>query len=287
MSNGLFGTIRPANINISEDVEILYYYRPTRGTGSDDFEGYKSLNPTDCLVYCVTDEEHDRINGVYDLRLPLDEFNMKGFYSVYIRPKECKTKIIDVSVLASYPDVNGIVLNVTQGELAGISDLTGYRIEFEDGTSRLIKSCNRCEPVSVNIGDGYPTVTRYNLVDTSSSYVFCTVSPSSAPSFKPNATPYIGTPTEEIKVINTKFAPQLIEIEMVEHDIETLTYSVEGDQVRDRDNGILTTYNDEKEIYKQFDFYTVKSKLGKELYDVKRERVLIDNTQTYDNVVKE
>jgi len=165
--------------------------------------------------------------------------------------------------------------------------LTGYRIEFEDGTSRLIKSCNRCEPVSVNIGDGYPTVTRYNLVDTSSSYVFCTVSPSSAPSFKPNATPYIGTPTEEIKVINTKFAPQLIEIEMVEHDIETLTYSVEGDQVRDRDNGILTTYNDEKEIYKQFDFYTVKSKLGKELYDVKRERVLIDNTQTYDNVVKE
>lgn len=287
MSNGLFGTIRPANINISEDVEILYYYRPTRGTSSDDFEGYKSLNPTDCLVYCVTDEEHNRINGVYDLRLPLDEFNMKGFYSVYIRPKECKTKIIDVSVLASYPDVNGIVLNVTQGELAGISDLTGYRIEFEDGTSRLIKSCNRCEPVSVNIGDGYPTVTRYNLVDTSSSYVFCTVSPSSAPSFKPNATPYIGTPTEEIKVINTKFAPQLIEIEMVEHDIETLTYSVEGDQVRDRDNGILTTYNDEKEIYKQFDFYTVKSKLGKELYDVKRERILIDNTQTYDNVVKE
>lgn len=285
MSNGLFGTIRPANIDISNDVEILYFYRPTRGTSSDDFEGYKPLNPTDCLVYCVTNDTHDRINGVYDLRLPIDEFNKKGFYNVYVRPKIVTTTIIDVSVLASYPDVRGIVLNINA--LNGISDLTGYRIEFDDGTSRLIKSCNRCEPISVNVGDGYPTVTRYNLVDTSSSYVFCTVSPSSAPSYKPNAAPYIGTPTEQIKIINTKFSPQLIEVEIVEHDIETLTYSVEGDQVRDRDNGILTTYNDEKEIYKQFDFYTVKSKLGTELYDVKRERELIDNSQTYDNVIKE
>lgn len=285
MSNGLFGTIRPANIDINNDVEILYYYRPTRGTSSDNFDGYKSLNPSDCMTYCVTENTHDRINGIYDLRLPLDEFNQKGFYNVYIRPKVLTATIIDVNVLASYPDVRGVIFNINDSGLQGISDLTGYRIDFSDGTSRLIKSCNRCEPVAANIGDGYPVVTRYNLVDTSSNYVFCTVSPSTAPSFRANAAPYIGTPTEIVSVVNTKFAPQLIEIEIVEHDIETLTYSVEGDQARDRDNGILTTYNDENEIYKQFDFYTVKSVIGDELYDIKKGRKLIDNNQEYDNVM--
>lgn len=285
MSNGLFGTIKPANISINTDVEIFYYYRPTRGTSSVDFDGYKPLNASECLVSSIKEDDHSKIDGIYELRLPLDKFNKKGIYTVYIRPKVCKTKIIDVSVLASFPDVKGVVFNITSDELSGISDLTGYRLEFSNGDSRILKSCNRCEPTSVNIGDGFPVVTRYNLVDTSSSYVFCTASPSTAPSFKPNAAPYLGTPGETVSIINTKFTPQMLEIELVDHDIETLTYMVEGDQVRDRDNGILTTYNSDKEIYKQYDFYTVKSKLGTELYDVKKQRKLIDNTQNYDNVM--
>lgn len=286
MSSGVFGSIRPANVNPSIDVEILYYYRPTRSTTSSDFSGFKSLNPSEVLIQSKT-ESGSTIQGIFDLRLPLNQFNRKGFYSIYIRPKVLKAKIVDVSVLASYTNVKGLVLNLNDGDLAsaGVTDLTGYRIEFSDGSSRLIKTCNRCEPTIVNTGDGYPKTTRYNLTDTSSDYVFCTVSPSSSPTFKPNASPYIGTPTEEISVINTKFTPQLLEVEMTENDADTISYMLKGAQVRDRDNGIITTYNDENEIYQQFDYYTVKNKLGEALYDVKKPRTNIDGDQDYDNVI--
>ena len=287
MSSGVFGTVRPAKLNPSRDVEIFYYYAPSRGETSNAFNGYKRLDASECLVPSNVDgEENTVINGLFRLKLPLNQFSEKGIYTLYIRPKECKTKIVDVSVLAAYPDVKGVVLNINDEGLAGLdSNLAGYRLEFDDGTTRLIKSCNRCEPVIVNTGDGYPKSTRYNLTDSSSNYVFCTVTPSSSPTFKPNAKPYIGEPGVEVKVINTFFTPQLYTIEMVTHDFDTLSYMLEGDQANDRDNAIITTYNDKHEIYHQSDYYVLKDKLGKPMYNVRRKRENIDINQSYDNII--
>lgn len=285
MSSGVFGSVRPANINPSSDVEILYMYRPSRGETADDFRGFKTLDASECLTPSVTDADEKSIVGLYSLKLPLDRFNRKGFYTIYIRPKECKADIIDVSVLAAYPDVKGVVFNIANGDLAGLSDLTGYRIEFDDGTTRLIKSCNRCEPVIVNTSDGYPKATRYNLTDNSSNYVFCTVSPSSSPTFKTNASPYIGEPGITVSVINTKFSPKAIEVEMTTHDADTLSYMLEGDQTNDRDNAIITTYNDKHEIYIQSDCYVLKDKLGNPRYTVRKKRNNIDSSQDYDNII--
>jgi hypothetical protein len=166
-----------------------------------------------------------------------------------------------------------------------LTDLVGYRIELENGESRLIKSCNPCEPVIVNTGDGYPKTTRYNLNVVSNTLLFCTVSPSSSPTFKPNSSPNIGLPGESIKIINTKFSPKVIEVEMVTHDMDTLSYMLEGDQIIDKDNAIITTYNDEGEIYHQSDYYTLKDELGSPLYNVKRKRRNIDNNQNYDEII--
>lgn len=288
MSNGVFGTIRPAEIDYN-DIEIFYHYKPTRSTTDEDFLNFETLSPDECLIPCSSgnDGNSKRIKGVYTLRLPVDKFNQKGIYSVYIRPKELEVTIVDVSVLSAYPDVKGIVLNKVNSSLAGLNDLTGYRIDYESGISRLITSCNYCEPVIVNNGDSFPKTTRYQLTDDSSSYVFCTVTPSVANSFSSNISPYIGTPGESITISNTKFSPQMLEVEMVEHDIDTISYNLEGDQVRDRDNGILTIYNDDKEIYQQYDYYTIKNKLGNPLYDVKQKRKTVDDTQSYDNVIGE
>ena len=288
MSNGVFGTVRPAKLNPARDVEILYYFTPSRGESSNDFNGYKRLDAAECLVPV---NEHDNestiINGLFRLRLPLDKFSEKGVYTIYVRPRECVTRIIDVSVLAAYSDVRGVVLNTKDSALVGIGDnLIGYRLEFDDGTTRLIKSCNRCEPVIVNTGDGYPKSTRYNLTDGSSDLVFCTVSPSSPPTFRPNAKPYIGEPGVNVKVINTFFTPQMYTVEMVTHDFDTLSYMLEGDQVNDRDNAIITTYNDKNEIYHQSDYYVLKDKLGKPLYNVKKKRDNIDINQSYENIVE-
>lgn len=287
MSSGTFGSIRPANITPSTDVEILYTYRPTRSTEDDDFkDGYKTLDASECLKPCYKEDGATKIAGIYDVRLPLDKFNKKGFYTLYIKPKEIVATICDVSVLVSYPDVKGVVFNMgSSSELNGIGDLTGYRIDYADGSSRLIKSCNRCEPMAVSTGDGYPKAVRYNLTDTTTSnYFFCTVTPSAAPSFKPNAYPYIGVPGEQVTISNTLFTPKMIEVEMVEHDADTISYMLEGDQIRDRDNGIITTYNEDNEIYQQYDYYTIKSKLGVPLYDVKKNRKNIDFTQSHDDI---
>lgn len=285
MSTGVFGSVRPANLDVLRDVDILYYYRPNRGETSDDYYGLRTLDPTECLTsFVMEDDETVEVNGLYNLRLPLNIFNLKGFYTIYIRPKEYKTKIIDVSVLAAYPNVKGLVFNVLNNDLGGVTDLTGYRIEFEDGTTRLIKSCNYCYPVIVNTGDGYPKSTRYNLGDDSNGYVFCTVTPSSAPTFKPNAHPYIGEPGLEVKIANTKFTPKMLEIELVNHDADTISYMLEGDVVNDRDHGLITTYNDQNEIYHQSEYYVIKDALGNPLRNVKRKRDNIDHSQDYNNV---
>lgn len=286
MSNGVFGSVRPAIIDVKNDVEIFYTYKPSRGETSDDFEkGFKQLDPMSCFVPTKIDKGNNNteiLNGMYTLKLPLNEFNKKGFYTIFIRPKEVSHVITDVSVLASYSDVRGIVLKA-------ISDLplnlTGYRIEFPNGESRLIKSCNTCEPVIFNTSDGYNKSTRYNLNSAKTNLLFCTVTPSSSPSFKANASPYIGKPGEEIKIINTKFSPKMIEVEMVTHDADTISYMLEGDQINDRDNAIITTYNDKHEIYHQSDYYMLKDSLGNPVYTVRKKRENIDVNQKYENII--
>lgn len=285
MSTGVFGSIRPANINPDVDVTMYYQYKPSRGETDENFLGYKDLNPSECLSSCVRDDDESPILGLYNLKLPLKYFGRKGVYDIYIKPKECPATIVDVSVLAAYPSVKGVVFNLNSGELNGLTDLTGYRIDYGNGVSRLIKSCNRCEPVIVNTGDGYPKTTRYNLTDSSSNLVFCTVSPSSAPTFKANANPYIGEPGLEVNVVNTKFSPKLIEVEMVDHDMDTISYMLEGDQINDRDNGLITTYNDNHEIYHQSEYYVLKDRLGNPLYNVKKKKSNIDHGQDYENIM--
>lgn len=289
--SGVYGTVRPANINIETDVDIYYFYRPTRGTNDDNFSGFKALDKS---VLTKSNFENNGTSidlmGMYNLRLPLDIFNKKGFYTVYIKPKEYIIELDDVSVLAAYPDVKGVVINVSK--VPGVKDLTGYRLEYFDAngnrtdTTRLITSCNSCEPILVTVIDNYPKTTRYKLTGTNN-LMFCTVTPSTASSYKPNTVPFIGIPGGKVALSNTKFNPVMIEIEMVEHDVDTITNMLEGDQVRDRDNGIITTYNKDKEIYHQSECYTVKNSNGEALYDVKRTRTDIDASQAYDNIISE
>lgn len=287
MSTGVFGSIRPAILDITRDVDIYYTYKPTRGETDPDYNGFKKVDNVAEWLNISKDSSAIDINGLYNLKLPLNIFNKKGFYTIYITPKVYNVTIIDVSVLATYPDIKGIVLK-TDG--LPETDITGYRIEYQgnnNGMTRLIKSSNSCEPVIVNTGDGYPKTTRYNLTADGSNLLFCTVSPSSAPTFKPNATPFIGAPGEEVKLINTKFTPKVIEVETVTHDMDTLSYMLEGDQTNDRDNAIITTYNDKKEIYHQSDYYVLKDKLGKPKYTVRKKRVNIDTNQNYENIIED
>jgi hypothetical protein len=116
----------------------------------------------------------------------------------------------------------------------------------------------------------------------SSTYTFITVSPSSAPTFKDNQTPYIGKVGQDILLVNTLFEPIQIDLEMVTHDADTISTMLEGSQLRDLDNGLITTFNENDEIYHQKEVYTLKDQYnGKPVYEVGKEKKnSIDFTQT-------
>lgn len=300
-SNGVYGTNIGANVT-NNDIEIYYSYSPTRNY--DDVNKAKFEKLDDSLLEQSEAEINESegkitnvaIEGLYNLKLPLEKFNRKGYYTVYIKPKEYKTKIVDVGVLSDYSDVKGVLLNLESDNaslnalLNENNSLVGYRIIYyvnKNGTSqkedyyRIITSNNKCEPVVQNLSNVNQKAVRYRYND-NSSLSFLTVTPSVATTFNPNVAPYIGVSTQEIGIVNTKFEPVLIEIEMVEHDDETISTMLEGSQLRDLDNGLVTTFNNEGEIYAQHEHYTLKDEFtGKPVYEVKKNKEQsIDFSQT-------
>lgn len=265
MANNLYGTVRQAQFNPSTDADIFYYYRPTRSSEDSSFTGFKKLDDASQMLRQSTVEQDVASNGsdlnlpgMYTLSLPVDIFSNVGIYTVYIVPKEIVCEIKDIGVLSSYPDISGIIIDTdnisTQyRDLFKHDNLTGYTIEYfgnngvRQDYTRIITTSTSCETSQ----NGY----RYNE---NGSLSFLTVTPSTAPSFKSNAVPYIGVPSQKIVIKNTKFDPICIEIEITNHDIETISYMLEGEQVRNYETGRVTTYNFDGDIYKQMEFSTVK-----------------------------
>jgi hypothetical protein len=234
----------------------------------------------------IEDSDVDEyIEGMYNLQLPLSEFNKKGFYTVYIKPREIEAVIADVGSLTAFPNVMGIVVDTTDIRNSSImakarknNELVGYRIIYldENGTRqdyyRIITSNNKCEPVVQEPNSSSDKSYSYRYED-SSSLIFITVSPSSAPTFKSNALPYIGKPTQRILLVNTFFEPIQLDIEMTTHTLDTISYMLENSQLRDLDNGLVTTFNNENEIYHQAEHYTLKDQYtGNPIYEVKQNK---------------
>lgn len=304
MSIGVYGTNIPIHIDsnkLSSLVDISYCYNESRAYDSLSSSKFKSL-PSSVLANCTRDVESDSnldeiVDGMYTLQLPLSDFNKKGFYTVYIKPKEYAINITDVGCLSAYSDVRGIILDTNAISDKIIRDmartnngLVGFRIVFLDENGvredyyRIVTSNNKCEPViqAPNSSSDKTYTYRY---DDSSSLTFLTVSPSSAPTFKSNATPYIGKPTQRILLVNTLFEPIQLDIEMVTHDADTISNMLEGSQLRDLDNGLVTTYNEKNEIYAQSEHYTLKENAsGNPVYEVKKNKTdSIDFSQTIDD----
>lgn len=289
-SNGTYGSRIAANVS-HEDVEMFYSYSPTRNSDVVDKIQFKELSSS------YLDEVEPKIEGLKKLKLPLKEFNKRGFYSVYIRPKEVHAVINNVSELTTYPDVRGIVIDPNsindsrvREKLRTNNALVGYRIVYLDDSGnrenyhRIITSNNKCETVS-QINTTVSSNSNKYRFNESGTLVFVTVTPSVSPSFKANATPFIGKADQEIILINTLFEPILLDIEMIDKDAYTISTMLEGSQLRDLDNGLITTFNENNEIYNQFEAYTLKKpETGTPVYEVKVNKTdSIDFSQTLED----
>lgn len=284
MANGLFGTNIPVSIdNIEEYADIFYSYSPTRNSTDVENSTFHKLETTN-LKSALSDDK-GVVEGMYNLKLPMNIFGKKGFYTIYIKPKEVEVTIMAVSTLRDFPNVRGIVFETRElpSMLQGNNTLVGYRVIYinDDNTRssevRIITSNNSCEPSNTNTLNSYSFVYNEN-----STLTFATVTPSMPLSFKASSTPFIGKSTQKALLVNTMFEPVMIELEMVENDADTITTLIDGTQLRDLNHGIITTYNDKNQIVSQHEVSTLKeSATGTPQYELKEKRTTnIDFTQT-------
>jgi hypothetical protein len=300
MSIGSYGTIRPSDVSPA-DVEILMVYTPTRDA-TDAFvlsrlDAQTLLRPYFNNTETGGNSGVEVLGGLYNLTLPADQFNALGIYTLYLRPQEIRTVITDCGVLSALPNVKGIIIDLSnvpteyQNKFVP-QGLVGFRVEYlnSDGSKipnffRVITSCFFCEPVVTNEVNTTQKSIRYRYIDGNSNLLFCTLSPSSSPSNKPNATPFIGQPDQDIIISNTFFNPVTIEIEMVEYDISSLAIALYGNQTKSIDDGIYTIYDSQNNIYKQYNLYEIRDQFNALLYEVRQSRGNnIDFSKNFTNI---
>jgi hypothetical protein len=300
MALGTYGITRPADMS-PEDVEIILNYTPSRDV-TDNFVLTK-LDAASILTPYFNNNStggnpNEILGGLYNLKLPATEFNRLGIYTLYIRPAQIRTTITDCGVLSALPNVKGIIIDlnnvpsqyrnkfVNQG-------LVGFRIEYlnQDGTKipnfyRIITSSFYCEPVVTNQVNSSQKAIRYRYVENGSDLLFCTVSPSSAPTNKPSATPFIGQPNQSIIITNTFFNPMTIDIQVAEQDIDTLGIALYGNQTKSIEDGIYTIYDSANNIYQQYNLYEIRDEFNALLYEVQQNRGdYIDFSKNFTNIV--
>ena len=300
MATGNYGTIRSADVS-PDDVEIILNYTPSRDE-TNNFVLTK-LNASQILRPYFNNNQTggnanvDVLGGLYKLQLPADRFNQLGIYTLYIRPAEIRTRITDCGILSALPNVKGIVIDInnvpSQYRNKFINQgLVGFRVEYlnPDGSKipnffRIVTSSFYCEPVIENLTNTSQKAIRYRYVETSSNLMFCTLSPSSSPTNKPNATPFIGQPDQNIIITNTFFNPTTVEVEIVDQDISTLAIALYGNQTKSMDDGIYTIYDSNNNIYKQYNLYEIRGQFNDLLYEVRQDRGSnIDFSKNFTNI---
>jgi len=301
MATGTYGTIRPADVS-PEDVEIILHYTPSR----DDTTSYvlKKLDaPTILRPYFSNDAigggPKELLGGLYNLKLPADEFNKLGIYTIMIRPAQIRTRITDCGVLSSLPNVKGIVISLSDVPSDFLNKfvnqgLVGFRVEYlnDDGTKipnffRVITSSFFCEPVVQNLTNTVAKAIRYRYTQNNTNFLFCTLSPSSSPTNNPASTPYIGQPNQNIVITNTFFNPINMDVEIVEHDISTLAIGLYGNQSKSIDDGIYTIYDTNNNIYKQYNLYEIRDSFNSLLYEIRQDRGdNIDTSKNFTNITQ-
>jgi hypothetical protein len=305
MAIGSYGIIRPADVSPS-DVEILYHYTADRLSTNTPI--LKKLVSEDILTPIFHNSEttdsttapnNEILGGLYNLKLKASEFSDLGIYTLHFRPKQIRTSITDCGVLASLPSVRGLIIDLTNVPSVDKNKFTpqglvGYRVEYINSATnqkipnfyRVVTSSFFCEPVTSNLTNTTDKAIRYRYKDSTTNLMFLTLTPSSAPSSRPNVVPYIGDPGQKVILTNTFFNPTTMEIQMVQHDASTLAHALYGNQSKAVAPGIYTIYDEDNNIYKQFNLYEIKDEFNSTLYEVREERTNIDESLNLTNITE-
>lgn len=288
MAIGIFGTKKLADVNV-DDVDILYAFSPNRETMGDVEMAplYTNLTSLDFKKMIGTD-------GIYKLRLPASAFKELGFYTIQIKPKIFETTIMDCSYVVTNDNNSiqiskrGIVIPTLQ--FLRTSSLVGYQIEYFDSNDVKIKNLSRIVTSSdlVSISPNNNSIAQGSVtyvLDPSGNNLFLTVTPDEGGLISRNQTVDIGIRGQRILISNTYFDPITIEVEMVEHTLNTIAVALYGNSTRDLETGILTYFDSNNRIYRQYNLYTQKKIFTNGNIDVREERTIINTNQTINDAL--
>ena len=302
MATGTYGTIRPADVS-PEDVQIIMNYTPSRDV-TNNFV-LTQLDATSILRPYFNNaatggNTNEILGGLYNLRLPAETFTQIGIYTLYIRPAEIRTTITDCGVLSALPNVKGIVIDLSNVPNQYVNKfvaqgLVGFRVEYlnADGSKipnffRIVTSNFYCEAIAQNLTNSVQKAIRYRYVEAPTNLVFCTLSPSSSPTNKPTATPFIGQPGQNIVMSNTYFNPITMEITLATYDLDTIAIALYGNQTKSMEDGIYTIYDSQDNIYQQYNLYEIKDEFNNLLYEVRQNRNNnIDFSKNFNNITNQ
>jgi len=286
MSLGLYGTKKLADVTF-DDVDILLAFSPSR-----EELGEITLTP---LFQSITDGDFKKMigaDGLYKLRLPASIFNRIGFYSVLIKPKTFEVIITDCTFIVTSDDnqirvsKKGIVIPALQFQ--NTNGLVGFQIEYFDKNNVKVKNFHRVVTSSdlVSISTNNNTVNQgasTYVLDDNGTNLFLTLTPDQG-SIISNSTVDLGSPGQRILMSNTFFDPIFVEVEMVDQTIKTLSYALYGNSTRDLETGIFTVFDNENNLYKQYNLFTQKKEFTNGNIDIKEERTNINLDQDFNQV---
>jgi hypothetical protein len=287
MAVGLYGVNKLADVTI-DDVDILYAYSPSREEIGD-----VQLKP---LFNAITNADLRKLigaDGMYKLRLPANVFNKLGYYSILIKPKTFQTTILDCSYVVTNDNnqlnisKKGIVIPSLQ--FSRNNSLVGYQIEYFDTNGVKINNLTRIitssDLVSINVNNNTVNqgATTY-VLDPAGSIIFLTLTPDQGSLISNNVKVDLGVKNQRILISNTFFDPFYVEIEMVDQTIKTLSYALYGNSSRDLQTGILTYFNDQNLIYKQYNLFTRKSAFEYGNIDVREQRSITNFNQEFSQI---
>lgn len=287
MSVGVYGSRKAATVDYN-DVDTLYAYSPSREQLGD-----VQFTP---MYGSITEAEFRRIfgaDGGYKLRLPASIFNKLGFYLILIKPKSFKTEIVDCSFVVTNNDTEiqiskkGIVIPKLQFQSSG--SLIGYQVEYFDGNGVKIKNFHRIitssevVSVSTNNNNGNANSTSY-VLNPNGNNLFLTLTPDEASLISSEQKADLGSAGQTILISNTFFDPTMIEVEMVDQTLETLSWQLGGNSVRNLETGEYSVFDDQGNLYKQYLLMTRKSTFNNGNLDIRQEIKDINLNQTFDDI---
>ena len=288
MAVGIYGTKKLADVDYN-DVDILYAYSPTRESVTDN-----QLKP---LFPNITNSDFTKMfgaDGAYKLKLPASTFKNLGFYVVLIKPKTFETNIIDCSFIVTETSEEiqisrkGIVIPKLQFQ--GTGSLIGYQLEYFDDNGVKIKNLHKIitgsDPVSPSQNTNQTvqgSTTSYSLNDNGAS-LFLTLTPDEISLISNVSKADLGKSGQKILISNTFFDPIMIEVEMVDQTVKTLSYGIFGNSTRDLETGLFSIFDEDNNLYKQYNLLTRKKVFSNGNIDYKEGRTTINYNQTFNDL---